>query len=119
MSAIRLCRLYRCLSYFDGRRTAFSTRNVRLYAFLPERISEPISVIAAVGQHPLRVWQIIEQSRYTGVIPDLTCSDEAAQRASIDIGNGMKFDVHATLRAADHERKILFFTRKLEAGRAP
>ena len=66
------------LVVFDRQRSGFAARNTRFDALLLQRISEPVSVIAAVGEHPLGVGQIVKQGSCTGVIADLAGRDEEA-----------------------------------------
>jgi len=70
-----------------------------------------------VRQHPLSLWQIVEQGRRASVIADLACGDEEAQGPTIGIGDRLKLGVHAALGAPDQAPKIPFFTRRLEAVR--
>lgn len=80
-------------------------------------VPEPVGVIAPIGQHPLRLGQIVEQSRCAGIIADLASSYEEAQGPTIRIGDRVKLGVHAALRASDRSSKVPFLTRRLEAVR--
>lgn len=105
------------LVVFDGQGTAFAARNAGFDALLLQGISEPVSVIAAVGEHPLGLGQIVEQGRCTGVIADLTGRDEEAQRAAVRISHGVQLRIHAALGPSDQAPEIPFFTPRLEAVR--
>jgi hypothetical protein len=98
------------LVVFDGQRAGFAARNAGLDALLLQRIPEPVGVIAAVGQQPLRLGQVVEQGRRTGVIADLAGGHEEAQGAAVGIGDGVKLGVHAALGPADQAPEIPFFT---------
>jgi len=95
----------------------FSTRNAGLDAFLLECVPEPLGIITPVGQHPLRLRQVLEQSRRTNVIADLASRDEEAQGAAVGIGDGMELGVHTALGPSDQAAEIPFFTPRLEAVR--
>lgn len=105
------------LVVFDGHGPGFPARNARLDAPLLQGIPEPVRIIASVCQHPLRLGQLVEQCRRTGVIADWSRRGEEAQRAAIGVGDGVKLGVHAALRASDQSAEIPFFTRRLEAVR--
>lgn len=85
------------------------------------RISEPVGIIAAVGEQPFCRWQAIQQGRSTRVVADLACGHEEADRTSIGIGNGVQFGVHAALGPADQTTPLIawppFFDRRLVAVR--
>jgi hypothetical protein len=53
-----------------------------LYPFVFQRFPEPISVMAAVGQQPLRLWQAAQQRRHAGAVADLARRHEEADRAA-------------------------------------
>ena len=94
------------LVVFDWQRAGFSARNARLDALLLQRISEPISVIAAVSEHPLGLGQIVEQGCGAGEIAYLAGRDEEAQRAAACISHGVQLRVHAALGPSDQVPEI-------------
>ncbi len=105
------------LVVFDGQRSGFAAWNARFDALLLQRISELVRVIAAVGEHPFGLGQIVELGGGTGVIADLASCDEEAQRAAVCICHGMQLRVHAALGPSDQAPEIRFFTPRLEAVR--
>lgn len=65
----------------------------------------------------LGIGEGIEQSGGPGIIADLTCGYEEADRAAVRIGHGMKFRIHATLGAPGQASGFPPFTAKLDAVR--
>src|SRR3546814_6867239 len=78
---------------------------------------EPVGVIAAVAEQPLRLWEIVQQRGCTGVVADLPGGHEEAQGAAVRIGDGVKLRVHAAFGASDQPAKTPFLTRRLDAVR--
>jgi hypothetical protein len=74
------------LDGFDARLPAW---NAGLYPFVFQRFPEPVSVITAVGQQPIRIWQAAQQGRRAGVVAYLACGHEEAERAALSVGDGM------------------------------
>src|SRR3546814_2869080 len=54
----------------------FPTWDAGLDALGFQRIPEPVGVIAAVAEQPLRLWEIVQQRGCTGVVADLPGSSE-------------------------------------------
>src|SRR3546814_7818917 len=73
-----------------------------------QRIPEPVGVIAAVAEQPLRLWEIVQQRGCTGVVADLPGGHEEAQGAAVRIGDGVKLRVHAAFGASDQPAKTPF-----------
>jgi hypothetical protein len=46
---------------------------------LAESVAEPIGVVAAVAEQPLRFWQVVQQRCRAGVVTDLPGGHEEAQ----------------------------------------
>jgi hypothetical protein len=109
------------LVMLDGVAARLPAGNAGPYPLVFQRFPEPISVITAVGEQPLRLWQVAQQGRRTGIVADLPCGHEEADRAAIGIGDGMQLGVHAALRAADQTASLVawppFFDRRLVAVR--
>ena len=80
-------------------------------------IPEPVGVVAAVAEQPLRLWQIVQQRCCAGVIADLSGGHEEAERPAVGIGDSMQLRVHAALGAADQPSETPFLTRRLDAVR--
>ena len=78
---------------------------------------EPISIITPISQQEIRFGKRAEHSCSPGIIADLTCAEEEAQRLAIAIGQGMKLRVEAALRAADQALAPPFLSRRLDAVR--
>jgi len=60
-----------------------------MHAFIPfvfQRISEPVGIIAPVGQHPLCLWQAAQHGSSPGVIANGASGEEHAGRAALRIG---------------------------------
>ena len=53
--------------------------------------------------------------RSAGIIADLACGHEEAERTAVGIGDGVELRVHAPFGVADQPPKIPFFTRRLDA----
>ncbi|CAM8671106.1 hypothetical protein MCEREM30_00825 [Paracoccaceae bacterium] len=109
------------LVVLDWLATGFPAWDARLYPLVFQRICEPVSVIAPVGQQPLRLWQAAQQGRRAGIVADLACGHEEADRAAIGLGDGMQIGVHAALGSADQTAPLVacppFFDRRLVAVR--
>ena len=95
----------------DGFAARLPSRDARLYPFVFQSFPEPVCIIATICQ----------QGRRAGVVADLACSYEEADRAPIGIGYGMQLGVHATPCAADQTAPLVawppFFDRRLFAVR--
>ena len=92
--------------------------DARLYPFVFQRFPKPVGIIASVCQQPFRRGQTAQQGRRAGVVADLACGHEEADRAAIGIGDGMQLGVHAASRAADQTvAGSPFFDRRLVAVR--
>ena len=85
----------------DGLSARLPARDARLYPFVCLCISEPVGIIAPVGQQPLRLWQTTQQGSCPGVIADLACGHDEADRAAFRVGDGMQFGVHAAFGSTD------------------
>lgn len=84
-----------------------------------ESVSEPSGVVAAVAEQPLRFWQVVQQRCHAGVVADLPGGHEETQGAAVRVSDGMELGVHAAFGAYDQAAEIPFFTRRLDAVRAP
>lgn len=85
--------------------------NTRFYALLLEGISKPVSVIAAIGQHPLGLGLIAEQGGRTIAFADLAGHDDEVQRAVVCSSHGMQLLIHAALGPSDQAPEILFYPK--------
>ena len=119
MISMRLRRLKRHLSCLMGMPRDVLPGDAGLYSFVFQRISEPASVIAPVGQQPFRLRQTAEQNRRASLVADLACGHQEAERAAFSVGNSMLLGVHATLGSADRTAPLVawhtFFDRGLVA----
>ena len=117
MISMRLRRLYRRLSYLTG---SLRDRRPGMQGSMPlacKRVPEPVGVVAAVAEQPLRLGQIVQQGCRAGIVADLACGHEEAQGAAVGIADGMKLGVHPAFGAADQAAKTPFLTRRLDAVR--
>ena len=89
------------LVVLDRLSTRLPPRNTSLYAFVFQRFSEPVSVIAPVGQQPVRRRQIVQEGSRSRVVADLAFGHEEPDRTAIGIGDGVQLRVHAALGSAD------------------
>src|SRR5690606_24191969 len=109
------------LVVLDGIAARLPAGDAWLYPLVFQRFPEPVSVITAVGQQPVRLWQAAQQGRRAGVVTDLARGHEEADRASIGVGNGVQLGVHAAFRPADQTSPLVagspFFARRLVAVR--
>lgn len=71
MISMRLRRVS-TLVVFDRQGPGFAPGNAGFNTLLLQGIPEPVGVISTVGQHPLRLGQIIEQGSCAGIIAYLT-----------------------------------------------
>ncbi len=94
-----------------------ATRDAGLDTLGLERVPEPVGVVAAVTEQPLRLGQVVEQGCRTGVVADLACGHEEAQGAAVIVGDGMELGVRAAFGAAYQATEIPFLNRRLEAVR--
>lgn len=92
-------------------------RDAGLDALGLQGVSEPVGVVAAVAEQPLRFWHIVEQRCRVGVVADLASGHEEAQGAAVRVGNGMELGVHAAFGAPYQAAEIPLFTRRLDAVR--
>lgn len=95
------------LVVLDGFAARLPARDAELYPSVFQCISEPVGIIAPVGQQPLCLWQTTQQGSCPGVIADLTCRHEDADRASIAVGDGLQLGVHAALGPADQAAPLV------------
>jgi hypothetical protein len=109
------------LVVLDGLVARLPSADAGLYPLVFQRISEPVGIMAPVGQQPLRLWQTTQQGRRIRIVADLACGHEEADRAAIGIGDGMQLGVHAALCPADQTAVLVawppFFDRRLVAVR--
>ena len=73
------------LVVFNGFVAGFSARNAGANPLFLQRIAEPVGVIAPIAQQPLCFGQSILQQRRCGVIADLPCRHEEADRTPFGI----------------------------------
>lgn len=64
-------------------------------------ISEPVSIVAPVGQQAFRLRQAAEESGGPTVVTDLACGHDEADWSPIGIGEGVQLGVHAALGSTD------------------
>ena len=101
----------------DGLVARPATRDAGLDALGLESVPEPIGVVAAVAEQPLRFWQVVQQRCRAGVVAYLPSGHEEAQRATVRVSDGMQLGVQAAFGAPDQAAEIPLFTRRLEAVR--
>src|SRR5690606_4864449 len=77
------------LAVLDRLVARLPARDAGLYSPVFQRFSEPVGVIAAISEQPVRLWQTAPQGRRAGVVADLVCGHEEADRAPIGIGNSV------------------------------
>lgn len=106
------------LDWLAARRPA---RDAWLYPIVFQHISEPVDIVAPVGQQPLSLWQITQQGRRTHMVADLACGHEEPERAALGVGDGMQFGSHAAFGSTDQTAELVFgpplFDRRLVAVR--
>ena len=117
MISMRLRLRYRRLSYFTGLMRDFRPGIAGRYALCLKGVPVPVRVIATIGEHPLRLGQIVQQLCSAGIITDLTSGHEEAERATVSIGDCVQLGVHAAFGATDEPLEAPFFTRRLDAVR--
>jgi hypothetical protein len=109
------------LVMLDGFAARLPAWDAGLYPFVFQRFPEPVSVIAPVSQQPVCLRQAAQQGDRTGVVANLACRHEEADRAAIGIGDGMQLGVHAALGSTDQTAPLVagspFFDRRLVAVR--
>lgn len=72
-----------------------------------QRFSEPVGVIAPVGEHPFGSGQTAQQGCCASVISDLAFGHEDLRRTPLGVRNGMQLGVHAALRPADQTTPLV------------
>ena len=82
-----------------------------------EGIPEPVGIVAAVAEQPLRLGQVVQQRCRAGVVADLPSGHEEAQGAPVGIGYGMELGVHTAFGATNQATEAPLFTRRLDAVR--
>ncbi len=97
------------LVVFHGGLARFSARDAGLYPFVFQRISEPISVIAAICEQPICLRQFAHQGRCARVVADLPSRHEEIDRAANRVGDSMQLRVHPAFRASDQAATLPFF----------
>jgi hypothetical protein len=121
MISILLRCLLRRLSCLMGLPRDFRVRDAGLYPFVIQRISEPVGIMAAVGQQLIRLWQAVQKRSRSRIIADLAWGHAEADRAAIGVCDGLQFGVHAAVRATDQTTPLFarppIFDRRLVAVR--
>ena len=74
--------------------------NAGLCALAYKGFTEPTRIIPSIGEEPFGLWQAIHEGRRPGVITDLPCCDEEADRASAGVCCCMQLCVQAALGQA-------------------
>src|SRR5690606_36322030 len=74
----------------DGFLPALPAGDACLYPLVFQCISEPVGIVAPIGQHPLCLRQAAQHGSGSGVIADRACGDEHADRTALSIGYSMK-----------------------------
>ena len=93
------------------------TWDAGLDAFGLQSVPELIGIIAAVAEQPLRPWHLVQQGRRAGMIGDLACGHEDAERAAVGIADGVQLGINPAFGAADQAAETPFLTRRLDAVR--
>jgi hypothetical protein len=75
------------IAVLDQRALGFPVLNAGFYYFTVQRISEPVTVIMAVGQQPL--------GHRIGVVAYSGCGHEKSERATVGVADCMQFSVNA------------------------
>lgn len=101
----------------DRRIAGFPAWDAGLDPLFLKGFPEPVGIIAPVGEQPLRLGQLVQQSHRADIVADLTGGREEAQGTAVGIGDGMKLGVHTAFGAADQASEIPFFTARLDAVR--
>ncbi|PZX11246.1 hypothetical protein LX81_03994 [Palleronia aestuarii] len=93
MISIRCRRRYLRLSYLIG-----IVRDLRggmqARILLPDRVTEPVGVVAAVGEKPVRLRKADLERERALVVADLAGGHKEADRAAFAVGNGMEPAIH-------------------------
>jgi len=84
------------------------TWDAGLDAFGLQSVPEPVGIIAAVTEQPLRFWHLVQQGRRAGIIADLARGHEEAERAAVGIADGVQLGVHPAFGAADQAAETPF-----------
>ena len=74
-------------------------------------VSQPVGIVAPVGQERLRRGQAREQRRGAGVVTDLACGQKQAAGATFAVADSVQFRVQPTLGASDMPGKSPFLSR--------
>jgi hypothetical protein len=80
-------------------------------------MSEPVSVIAPICQHPFGWRETVQKGSRPGVITDLTYCYEEVERMSAPVGDGMQLRFHPVFAPSDQTAGALFFNLRLETAR--
>lgn len=102
------------LVVFHGGLALRAARDAGAYPFVFQRLSEPVSVIAAIPKQPADLWQTFQPCPCTDVVADLTGSDDEVQRPPNSVTDGMQLGIHTAL-GAPNPFAPPFFTRMLVA----
>lgn len=81
---------------FECRAARLPARDAWLYLLVLQRFSKPVGIIAPVGEQPLCPGQAAEGSCRAGLVANLACGHEEADRPPFGIGDSLQFGVHAT-----------------------
>ncbi|MPL96457.1 hypothetical protein SDC9_42638 [bioreactor metagenome] len=101
----------------DGLFAGLPTGDADLYPLVFQRFSEPVSVIASVGEQPPRLRQAAQQRRRASIIADLPGGHVEPDRPPLRIRDSVQLGVHATFGSSDLARSPPFLTRRLDAVR--
>jgi hypothetical protein len=105
----------------DGLSARLPVGDAGLYPLVFQRISEPVGDVAPVGQQLFRRGQAAEHGSCTSIVADRACGHVELDRATLRVGDGMQFCVHAALGPADQAASPIveppIFDRRLVAVR--
>ena len=74
-------------------------------------VSQPVSIVAPVGQERLCRGQARQKSRGAGVVADLACGQKKAAGAAFAVADSVQFRVQPALGASDMPGKSPFLNR--------
>lgn len=94
----------------DSLLSLLPARDAGAYPFVFQRFSKPNSVVSAIPQQPIDIWQAAHQCPCADVVADLPGSGREADRSTQAVADGVQLRVHASWRKSmgpEPKRKTL------------
>ena len=95
----------------DGLLAVVSARDAGLDVLLCERLAEPVTIVASVGDQPVGLRQGRQHGCGAAIVADLALGQQQYQRFAIAVADRVQLRIQAALGAPDTAGKAPFLSR--------